>query len=233
MRKFEFKKLEALNFDLRAVTTESGRVYETPTGEKYPSITTVLSEYSKAGITKWRQRVGEETANKISAKASGRGTKLHDACEKYLLNEMTDMKIQMMMPDVKDFFFQLKGHLDEKIGLVYGLEQPLYSHMMRIAGRCDCIAEWEGEISIIDYKTASKLKEEHYIQNYFMQCSAYAEMFGEITGIKINQIVVAIANDEGEPQIFVRDKKDYLKPLLQYIEKYRQTSNLTLTNAIF
>jgi hypothetical protein len=140
MRKFEFKKLEALNFDLRAVTTESGRVYETPTGEKYPSITTVLSEYSKAGITKWRQRVGEETANKISAKASGRGTKLHDACEKYLLNEMTDMKIQMMMPDVKDFFFQLKGHLDEKIGLVYGLEQPLYSHMMRIAGRCDCIA---------------------------------------------------------------------------------------------
>jgi genome maintenance exonuclease 1 len=224
MRNFEFRKLVTLDFNLKSVTTENGRTYETPTGECYPSITTVLSAYNKKAIMEWRKRVGEEEANKISAKASGRGTKLHDACEKYLLNEMSDMKIKMMMPDVKDFFFQLKKHIDENVGLVYGIEQPLYSHLLGVAGRCDCIAEWDGEIAIIDYKTASKLKEEDHIQNYFMQCTAYAQMFGEITGMEVNRIVVAIANDEGQPQIFVRNKKDYLEPLLRYVRNYRQTT---------
>jgi hypothetical protein len=217
---FNHVKLPELQFDLRAETTEAGRRYFTPEGNAYPSITTVLANYGKKAIMEWRQRVGEEEARKVSAKASGRGTKLHDACEKYLLNEMTDMKMKMMMPDVKDFFRQLKPHLDENIGLIYGLEQSLYSDRLRLAGRCDAIAEWNGELSIIDYKTSSKLKQEDWIQNYFMQCSAYAEMFEERTKMPINQIVVAIANDEGEPQIFVKQKHKYLDSLSQYIERY-------------
>jgi ATP-dependent exoDNAse (exonuclease V) beta subunit len=225
MREFKFQKLDTLNFDLKSITTDKGRMYETPTGELYPSITTVLSSYNKKSIMEWRQRVGEETANKISAKAAGRGTKLHDACEKYLLNEMTDMKIKTLMPDVKDFFFQLKEHIDKNVGIVYGLEQPLYSHYLSVAGRCDCIAEWDGELSIVDYKTSSKIKEENYIQNYFMQCSAYATMFSELTGKQVNRIVVAIANDEGKPQIFVRERQQYMKPLQEMIAKYRQSLN--------
>lgn len=218
MRNFEFVKLESLNFDLKSVTTENGRLYQTPSGEMYPSVTTVLSSYNKKAIFEWRQRVGEEEANRISRKASGRGTKLHSVCEKYLLNEMTDMKYQMMMPDTKELFLQLKPHIDENVTKVYGIEQSLYSDALKIAGRCDCIALWNDTLSIIDYKTASKEKDENQILNYFMQCTAYAEMFEERTGMPVEQVVVAIAvQDSSQPQIFVREKHKYKDALMKYI----------------
>lgn len=218
MRNFEFVKLESLNFDLKSVTTENGRLYQTPSGEMYPSVTTVLSSYNKKAIFEWRQRVGEEEANRISRKASGRGTKLHSVCEKYLLNEMTDMKYQMMMPDTKELFLQLKPHIDENVTKVYGIEQSLYSDRLKIAGRCDCIAEWNGELSIVDYKTSSWQKDEDKILNYFMQCTAYAEMFEERTGMPVNQIVVAVAVEETQQaQIFVREKDKYIQSLMQFI----------------
>lgn len=220
---FEFVKLDSLNFDLKAVTTEQGRTYQTPDGQKYPSITTVLSNYNKKAIFEWRKKVGEEEANKISRKASTRGTKLHTICESYLLNELSSVKMQSIMPDTKSLFFQLRSHIDENVGLVYGIEQPLYSHNLGIAGRCDCIAEWNGKLSIIDYKTSSKEKSESKILNYFMQCSGYAEMFGEITGIPIEQIVIAIAVEDGQPQIFVKEKYDYLPKLKRYIDIYRNS----------
>ena len=149
---FNHVKLESLNFDLTAVTTDNGRQYTTPEGKIYPSVTTVLSEYNKKAIFEWRERVGAEEANKISRAASGRGTKLHTVCEKYLLNEMSDMKIQTMMPDTKELFFALKPHLDKNIGNIYSLEQALYSDELRMAGRVDCIAEWDGKLSVIDLK---------------------------------------------------------------------------------
>lgn len=225
---FEFVKLDSLDFDLNAVTTENGRIYETPDGRKYPSITTVLSSYNKKALFEWRKRVGEEEANRVARKASSRGTKLHSVCESYLLNELSGMKMQTMMPDTKSLFLQLRPHIDDNVGKVYGIEQPLYSHDLGIAGRCDCIAEWNGKLSIIDYKTASREKDEDGIMNYFMQCSAYAEMFGEITGIEIEQIVVAIAVEDGQPQVFTKTKHKYLPELKKYIQLYRNKQGVAL-----
>jgi genome maintenance exonuclease 1 len=224
VRNFEFVKLDSLNFDMKAVTTDDGRVYQTPDGKKYPSITTVLSSYNKKALFEWRARVGEEEANRIARKASNRGTKLHTVCENYLLGEISQMKMQSMMPDTKELFMQLRPFIDESVGRVFGIEQPLFSHELKIAGRCDCIAEWNGELAIIDYKSASREKTEDGILNYFMQCTAYAEMFEERTGMPINQIVVAIAVENGQPQIFKKDKSAYIEPLRQYIGKHYKVS---------
>lgn len=225
MKTFEHVKLDSLKFDLESKTTESGRVYVTPDGRKYPSVTTVLGSMGKQAIMEWRKRVGFEEANRISRLASSRGTKLHSVCEKYLLNEMTQMKLNSMMPDTKALFRTLKPVLDENVGKIYSLEQALYSHVLMVAGRVDCIAEWNGELSVIDFKTSTKLKEENYIQNYFMQCTIYSQMFEEITNIPINQIVVAIATEESDtPQIFVRDKRDYWDKTRDFINNYHLTA---------
>jgi len=218
---FNHVKLESLDFDLKSVTGDGSRKYTTPDGKVYPSVTTVLGHNKDlTKLFEWRKRVGEEEANRIVKKSAGRGTKLHSVCESYLLNEMNDLKLRMMMPDVKDFFFQLKPFIDTNVGDVYGTEQALYSHKLRIAGRTDCIAEWDGKLSIIDYKNSIKEKKEDHIEHYFVQCTAYAEMFGEVTGTPIEQIVVAIANEEGKPQIFVREKSKYVKQLHRYVGKY-------------
>jgi len=219
--RFNHVKIEGLDYELESVTTEKGRLYKTPGGKIYPSITTVLSYSSdKTFLEEWRQRIGEKEANKITKKSSDRGTKLHDICEKYLLNELTDFKIRMMMPDIKDFFMQLRPHIDKNVDEVYGLELPLYSDKLRMAGRTDCIAVWNNKISIIDYKNSRKEKKEEWIQGYFVQCTAYALMFEERTGVPIDQIVVAIANEEGTPQIFVKQKEQYVPQLNSYIERY-------------
>jgi len=220
MRIFEHVKLPQLQFDLNAETTDSGRLYTTPEGNKYKSITTVLSNYNKKAIMEWRQSVGEEQANKISHRAADRGTKVHKICEDYLKNEIPELKMQMMMPDLKELFFKIKPHIDENVGKIYSQEQALYSDKYRIAGRVDLIAEWNGKLSVIDYKTSTKQKEEENIQNYFMQCTAYALMFAERTGMWIDDIVVLIATEEGPAQVFERQIHDYRQPLVEYINKY-------------
>lgn len=217
---FNHVKLDALNFELESVTTETGRVYKTPSGKEYPSITTVLSSYNKQAIYEWRQRVGEEEANRVSRKASNRGTKLHNTVEKYLLNEMSPLQMHSIMPDTKELFLKLKPILDEKVNNIYGIEQPLFSDKLQVAGRCDCIGEWDNQISIIDWKTANYSKEKNQIANYFMQAAAYAEMFGERTGIEINQIVIAIAVENEQPQVFIEEKKQYLVELNKYLDRY-------------
>lgn len=225
MKVFNHIKLPELDFDLEAKTTDSGRKYFTPEGNSYPSITTVLSAFTdKKFLVEWRKRIGEEEANKITKKSSTRGTKLHSICEKYLLNEMNEMKIKTLMPDIKDFFLQLKPYIDENVDNVYGTEQALYSDVLKIAGRTDCIAEWNGKISIIDYKNSIRMKEEKNIQNYFIQCTAYAQMFKFLTKKPIEQIVVAIANEEGKPQIFVRETTKYLHILNKMTEDYQLKS---------
>lgn len=220
MRIFEHVNLPQLQFDLNAETTDSGRVYTTPEGNKYKSITTVLSNYNKKAIYEWRQAVGDEYANIVSRKASNRGTKVHKICEDYINNEISEMKMQMLMPDMKELFFKIKPDIDECVGKVYAQEQALYSDKYRIAGRVDLIAEWDGKLSVIDFKTSTKQKDEEDIQNYFMQCTAYALMFAERTGIWIDDIVVVIATEEGPAQIFEKQIHDYRQPLLVYIDKY-------------
>ena len=217
---FNHIKLPELDFDLESETTSSGRVYKVPGGKLYPSITTVLSAYNKKAIYEWRQRVGEEEANRVSRQASGRGTRMHNAVEKYLLNEMSTMKLQGMMPDAKELFIQIRPLLDECVGTIYGIEQPLYSDRLMVAGRCDCIGEWQGKLAIIDWKTAKKHKQKDSIKNYFMQASAYAEMFHARTGRIIDDLIIVIANDEGIPQVFNEKRKDYLEELQLYLDKH-------------
>jgi genome maintenance exonuclease 1 len=217
---FNYVKLPELDFELKSETTNKGRTYVTPNGDVYPSVTTVLSPYSKEAILSWRKRVGEEVANKISTQASSRGTKLHSVCESYLLNEIPKEHMQMIMPDTKELFFKIKSHLDTNIGTIYSIERPLFSDKLKIAGKADCIAEWNGELSVIDFKTSSKEKQESYILNYFMQATAYAEMFEEMTGKTINQIVLVFALVEGGSQVIIKQKHDYLKPLTEYIDFY-------------
>ena len=217
---FSFITLPELDFDLKAETTPEGRRYITPEGESYASVTTVLTEYNKKAIMEWRERVGEEEANKVSAQASSRGTRVHSLCETYLKNELSPMKLSTMMPDAKELFYKIKPFLDTHIGRVYALEQALYSDELRIAGRVDCIAEWNGKLSIIDFKTSAKLKRKENIEGYFIQECAYAIMWEERTGIPITQLVTIIAVDNEEPQVFIEHRDRFSEKLLSTIREY-------------
>jgi genome maintenance exonuclease 1 len=226
---FNHIKLPQLQFDLVSETTETGRKYVLPDGRKYDSVTTILSHAKdKTFLNEWRARIGEEEANRIVRRSTSRGTKLHDACEKYLKNELSDMKIKTLMPDVKDFFLQLKPIIDKNVGVVYGTEQALFSDRLKIAGRTDCIAEWANKISIVDYKNSIKEKREDWIQDYFIQCTAYANLFEDLTGLPIEQIVVLIANEEGTPQVFVREKSKYQPQFEKLVEDYRKSLEIVV-----
>jgi genome maintenance exonuclease 1 len=204
--------------DLNADTSESGRLYSTPDGRKYPSITTVLSILSEDAIKAWRKRVGEEEANRISHRASTRGTAVHAIVEDYL-NNVENYKEKYAL-NIIDNFLPLKEILDTRIGKIYAQEVPLFSHHLRVAGRVDCVAEFDGKISIIDFKTSRKIKQKKYIENYFMQEAAYAIMFEERTGIPITQLVTLIAVDDEQPQIFVEHRDNWTDRLLETIRKY-------------
>lgn len=212
---FRHVPLETTVPSLQQINENGTRYYVTPEGSKYPSITTVLSEYSKSHIIEWRNRVGNEQANAISKKASLRGTKLHKACELYLDNQQPTFST----PLEKELFEQFKPIL-HRIDNIYVQEQRMYSDHLRVAGTVDCIAEFDGKLSVIDFKTSSKVKDKDYIENYFMQCSAYAIMFEERYKIPVSRIVVAIAVEENQPQVFVEKRDSYVKQLLSFRDLY-------------
>ena len=142
---------------------EGRRVYVTPNGERYASVTTVLSDYNKEGLQEWRAKVGEQKANEISRKATTRGSGVHKALELYLKNE--DLSSLEMMPNVKSLFVRMKKELDEKVNNIHCLEDKLYSHELKLAGTVDCIAEYKGELAVIDFKTSIRLKKKEHIGN--------------------------------------------------------------------
>jgi len=199
-------------------TTEKGRKYFTPEGNAYPSITTVLSVLSKDSIMRWRKRVGEEEANKISHQAASRGTSVHKLAEDYLDN-VSDWDAKAM-PNNLYSFSHLKDIIDKRVNNIWFQEEFLYSDKLRCAGQVDCIAEFDGELSIIDFKTARKPKKVEWITNYFIQASFYAAAFYERTGIPIKKGVILITVDHNEPQIFVVNTYDYLPLFLDVREKY-------------
>jgi genome maintenance exonuclease 1 len=197
------------------------RRYVTPTGEKYASVTTVLADYGKEGIMEWRKRVGEEKANKISRAATTRGTSVHSVIEKYLKNE--DVSDVEMMPNVKSLFVRMKEEL-KKIDNIHCLEDRLYSHTLKLAGTVDCIAEHNGVLSVIDFKTSVRLKKKENIGNYFMQCAAYAQMFTEMTSLPITQVIVLIGVDTANfcqtLKISGEELNNYKNMLQTYIDAY-------------
>lgn len=202
------------------IDSEGGRVYETPTGTKYPSVTSVIGILGKAAIHEWRARVGEEEANRVSARAAKRGTSIHSLCEDYLLNK--DVK-----PNIFDLevFNSIKPRLD-KISEVHCLETQLFSHHLRVAGTVDCIARYAGKMSVIDFKTSKRLKTRDEIHTYFMQTAAYAVMFEELTGIPVSQLVIIMAvDDEKEPLVFIEKRDDWIDEFISVREDYSKLYN--------
>ena len=208
---------------IRATNKDGVRLYETPEGNKYPSITTVLSVRNKQGLTEWRKRVGNDVANHISRTAAARGTKVHHMCEDYLNNMEFDWP-DKFKEHRKNFlpyclFSQLKTVLDD-IDNIYAQEAGLYSDKYKVAGRVDCVAEYKGTLSIIDFKTSTKEKNDEWNENYYIQGSAYAEMFEERTGINISQVVILVVTEDGTVQEFIKNKYNYLDDLSEAIEEW-------------
>jgi len=201
-------------------TTESGRKYFTPEGNAYPSITTVLGILSKEGIIEWRKRVGEEEANKISRQAATRGTAVHKLAEDYLNNE-EDWKGKHM-PANLNTFQDLRQIIDGRLDNIWMQEEFLYSDKLQTAGQVDCIAEYDGVLSIIDFKTSRKPKKAEWIEGYFIQACFYAAAFLERTGVPIKQAVILVAVDGSEAQVFKVNTFDYLEHFLAVRKKYKE-----------
>jgi ATP-dependent exoDNAse (exonuclease V) beta subunit len=203
--------------DLPTQTVNGSRRY-CVNGKLLPSVTTVTSYQNRQSIAEWRERVGEEVANKISHFASTNGTKFHKIVEDYLNNIDADYDTEKYEIALK-LFNQFQSILDDVDNIHYQ-ECALYSETLGIAGRVDCIAEYNGKLSVIDFKSSSKPKHENQIQNYFVQETGYAMMYEEMTGNKIEQIVTLISCHSGETQVFVKNPADYVDTLKQYIVEY-------------
>jgi len=210
--------------DIPEVSTKNinrKRFYDTPTGF-YPSITTVLGvrKEKQQGLAKWRERVGNDVANHIMRTAAGRGTAVHHMCEDFLNNKEVIKENQKFLPWC--LFSQLKSTLQNSINNIYAQECGLWSEKYRVAGRVDCIAEWNGVPSIIDFKTSRSERKDDYNFEYYIQASAYAEMFEERTGIEINQIVILVVTEDGLVQEFVKEKHEYLPHLIETIDMFTE-----------
>jgi len=211
-KKFEHDLVEPIHLDEEYI--DGKRYYVLDDGTKLKSVTTVLSEKSdKTFLENWKKRLGEEEVQKVVTQANRRGTSVHSLAERYLLNE--ENYIQNEMPVNVDTFNQLKPHLDRYVDLVYGLELPLYSKTLKTAGRTDLVAKYMGVNSIVDFKTSRKVKKEEWVQNYFTQATVYSMMFEYMYKIEIPQIVIMMAVDHDHPQIFVRNRKDYVEQVLE------------------
>ena len=203
--------------ELKTVTVERKRFYVTPEEKYYPSITTVLSIRNKEGLMEWRKRVGNDVANYVSRTAAARGTKVHHMCEDYL-NNMESEWPDKWKEHEKNFlpwclFGQLKSKVLGNISDIHAQECGLYSDKYKVAGRVDCIAKYNGVLSIIDFKTSTKERSDDWNENYYIQGSAYAEMFSELTGIDTNQVVILVVTEDGTVQEFIKEKGDYLNAL--------------------
>ena len=207
---------------MTAKMVDGKRLYSTPDGKFYPSITTVIGNNAKkqAGLAKWRARVGKEKAAAISTRSASRGTAFHSITEDYL-NKCLDIDQYKDHPLPVVMFEQTKKTLD-RISNIYLQEAALYSDNLEVAGRVDCIADFDGVLSIIDFKTSAEPKKEYYLYDYFVQETAYACCLQELYGITVKQLVTIVACENGETQVVIKPpKKEYLLKLIQYIDEYQ------------
>jgi ATP-dependent exoDNAse (exonuclease V) beta subunit len=205
--------------DLQSTTFPDGkRYYQLPDGTRLPSVTTVLGAQKKQAIMEWRKRVGEEEANRISKKATSRGTNVHSMCEEYLNNE----PLGVYMPDAIEMFLSLKPYLN-KINNIHYQEQALWSTQLGMAGRVDCIAEYEGVLSVIDFKTSKRVKSHEDIEDYFWQTTAYALMYEELIGQPIHDLVIIMAVEDNKPLIFKQKTEDHIEGLVKAINFYKNS----------
>lgn len=183
------------------------RFYEID-GKNYPSVTTVLGIRKKQELQKWRDSIGEKVAEWEMGRAARRGKATHTLVEQYLKKETPTIRDVLPL----GLFKLLKPYLDQ-IDNIRCLETIMYSHKLTIAGQVDCIAEYNGKLSVIDFKTANKERVEAWVENYFLQTTAYAIMYEELFGEPIEQIVILIASEDGKMVPFIKNKKDYIDDL--------------------
>jgi len=194
------------------------RLYNIPNGDWVPSITSVTSFYNRQVFVEWRKRVGNEEADRITKKATARGTDFHEVAQDYMLNK--ELNWDNYRPLSKFMFYHLKPELD-KINNIHAIERTLYSEYLGLAGRVDCIAEYEGELAVIDFKTSDKIKPEKWIENYFVQEMFYASAYYEMTGISVKKLITLMVTPSGEIKVFdKRNKSDYIKLLVRYIKEF-------------
>jgi genome maintenance exonuclease 1 len=200
-------------------TIDGVRYYKVPDEEdliKLVSITSVTSHFNKEIFVKWRKRVGTEEADRITKRATSRGTDMHTLVEHHLKNE----DLPKVQP-ISDFLFKISKANLKRINNIYALEGSLYSKQLGVAGTVDCIAEYDGELAIIDFKTSAKPKPREWIDHYFVQCMAYGCMLYELTGISVKKLVIIMACENGECVVYEeRDKSKYIKLLTEYIGKF-------------
>jgi genome maintenance exonuclease 1 len=213
---FPYKEIDECHLDTQTI---DGKRHYLVEGIPYPSVTTVLSSLSKDGIDAWVKKVGEEKAEKIKNAAAGRGTKLHQMCEDYLHNKPTFA--DGMMPNIVALFKQVQPWLDEHVDFIYGNEIALYSHSLRTAGRCDLIAQIDGKPAILDFKTSTNEKKEEWIENYFLQVTAYSIMFEEMYNLPIEDIHVFICTENSTSQHFKKVPGDYITRTKQVFADFR------------
>ena len=207
----------SLDCELKTETVDGKRIYETPNGDKYISITSLLSNLSKASIQKWRERVGEDEARKITTQASRRGTSVHNICEAYIKNEYGH--IDARMPNEVDLFSSIQPLLN-RIDNIHVVEGSMWSDHLKLAGRTDLIGEFDNRLSVIDYKTSSKKKTWEMCNQYFMQGTFYAIAYEERTGIPVDTIVIIMAVENEQPLLFIEKRDRWIEPLKEIITKY-------------
>lgn len=211
-----FTQIEVDYPSLTRETIDGVRYYDTPTGEKLVSITSVISHYNREIFREWRARVGNDEANKITKQSTSRGTDMHTLVEHYIRNQ----KLPKVQPLSEMLFRMAKPDLN-KIDNIHAIEQALFSKELGIAGSVDCIAEYEGELAVIDFKTSKKPKPRKWIDHYFVQCAAYACMLYEMTGIMVKKFVIIMSCENGEVEVYEEyDKRKYINMLADYISEF-------------
>jgi genome maintenance exonuclease 1 len=206
------------DLELEKKESDGMRLYNLPNGDWVPSITTVTSFYNREIFVKWRKRIGLEEANRITKRATARGTDFHQVCQDYLENK--ELNWDDYQPLSKFMFFHTKPYLD-KINNIHAIERTLYSEYLGLAGRVDAIGEYEGELAVIDFKTSEKIKPEEWLENYFVQEMFYGSAYYELTGIPIIKLITIMVTPGGDVKVFdKRNKNDYIKLLVRYIKKF-------------
>jgi len=228
-REFKF-----INLDTSVLPNTKGkniggtRFYEID-GKSYPSVTSVLSLLKKESLQEWRNNVGESVANWEMGRASRRGKAMHTLVEQYMKNQTPSIRDVLPL----GLFKLIKPYVD-KIDNIQMLETIMYSKKLTLAGQVDCVADYNGKLSVIDFKSANKERLESWVENYFLQTTAYSMMYEELYGVKIDQLVILLACEDGVAQCFIKSRADYEKKLLESIDNfYKQfinKQNLILNN---
>ncbi len=213
-----FNHVPAVLPPLERETVDGVRYYKVPDADEFiklVSITSVTSFWNREKFAKWRKKVGEDKANEITRKATSRGTDTHTLIEHYLLNEETLPEVQ----PISDFLYKIAKPTLNNIDNIHALEGSLYSKQLGVAGTVDCIAEYDGELAVIDFKTSAAPKPRDWIDGYFVQAAAYACMYYELTGISVKKLVIIMTCENGDCVVYEeRDKAKYIKLLVNYIE---------------